>query len=69
MSEHVAKVIEVIGTSPDTIESAIKAAIDRSGETVRDMRWFQVTELRGHIVQGHIDRYQVMLKIGFALDD
>ena len=69
MAEHVAKVVEVVGTSGESIEKAIEAAIGRTAETVRNLRWFEVTELRGHIEGGQVERYQVMLKIGFALDD
>jgi flavin-binding protein dodecin len=69
MSEHVAKIVEVVGTSDESIEKAIETAIARTAKTVRNMRWFQVTETRGHIADGKVERYQVMLKIGFALDD
>ncbi|HEY0446374.1 MAG TPA: dodecin [Allosphingosinicella sp.] len=69
MSEHVAKVVEVVGTSDESIEKAISTAIARTAETVRNLRWFEVTELRGHIAGNRVDRYQVMLKIGFALDE
>lgn len=66
---HVAKVIEVVGTSDTTLEDAISGAIERAAESVDHMRWFQVTELRGHIKDQKVDRYQVMLKIGFALNE
>jgi flavin-binding protein dodecin len=69
MSEHVAKVVEVVGTSDESIEKAISTAIARTAETVRNLRWFEVTELRGHIAGNRVDRYQAMLKIGFALDE
>ena len=69
MSEHVAKIVEVVGTSDQSIEKAIETAIARTAKTVRNMRWFQVTETRGHIADGKVERYQVMLKIGFALDE
>ncbi|TVV76824.1 dodecin [Sphingomonas solaris] len=69
MSEHVAKVIEVVGTSDESIEKAIETAVERTAESVRNLRWFQMTELRGHIADGKVERYQVMLKIGFALDE
>ena len=69
MSDHVAKVVEVVGTSDESIEKAIETAIARTAKTVRNMRWFQVTETRGHIADGKVERYQVMLKIGFALDE
>lgn len=66
---HVAKIIEVVGTSQTGLEDAISGAISRAGESVEHMRWFQVTELRGHIKDQKVDRYQVMLKIGFALKE
>lgn len=66
---HVAKVIEVIGTSETGIEDAIESAIARTAETVDNLQWFEVIELRGHLNDQKIDRYQVMLKIGFGLSD
>ena len=66
---HVAKVIEIIGTSETSLEDAIKGAIARTAETVENLQWFEVTEVRGHIADQKIDRYQVMLKIGFGLND
>jgi len=65
----VAKVIEVIGTSPTGIEDAVSAALTRASKTVENMQWFQVTEIRGAIEGGKVDRYQVMMKIGFGLYD
>ncbi|MDT0576366.1 dodecin family protein [Croceicoccus sp. F390] len=66
---HVAKVIEVVGTSEKSVEDAIDAAVARSAETVENLQWFQVTEVRGAISDQKVDRYQVMLKIGFGLND
>ncbi len=66
---HVAKVIEVVGTSSESIEDAIQGAITRASKTLDNLQWFQVTELRGAIVDQKFDRYQVMMKIGFGLDD
>ena len=66
---HVAKVIEIVGTSETSIEDAIKGAIDRSAKTLDNLQWFQVTEVRGHIADQKVDRYQVMLKVGFGLTD
>ena len=65
----VAKVIEVVGTSGSSIEDAINGALGRTAKTVENLQWFEVTELRGHIVDHKVDRYQVMLKIGFGLND
>jgi flavin-binding protein dodecin len=65
----VAKVIEVIGTSETGIEDAIRGAISRTSKTVHNLQWFQVTEIRGALDGEKIDRFQVMLKIGFGLTD
>ncbi|MEJ5979668.1 dodecin [Novosphingobium sp. PS1R-30] len=65
----VAKVIEVVGTSKESIEDAISGAIERAGKTVNNLQWFHVTEIRGALDDGKIDRYQVILKIGFGLND
>jgi flavin-binding protein dodecin len=67
MSEHAYKLIEVVGTSHDSIEDAISGAIEKAAKTVRDIRWFEVLETRGHVVDGKVDHYQVTLKIGFTL--
>ena len=69
MPNHVAKVIEVVGTSDNGLEDAITGAVERTAEMVQHMRWFEVTEIRGHLKGGKVDRYQVMLKIGFALSE
>ena len=66
---QVAKIIEVVGTSPESIEDAIQGAITRAAKTLNNLQWFQVTEGRGAISDQKLDRYQVMLKIGFGLDD
>lgn len=69
MSEHVAKIVELVGTSEESIEAAIEGAISRAGETVRHMRWFEVKEVRGQIKDQKVERYQVLLKLAFALDE
>jgi flavin-binding protein dodecin len=69
MSEHVYKLIELVGSSPVSIEDAIQNAVNRAAKTVRNIRWFQVLETRGHIDNGQVAHYQVTLKIGFTLDD
>jgi flavin-binding protein dodecin len=69
MSEHIYKKIELVGSSPDGIEAAVKNAIVRAGKTVRQMRWFEVTETRGHIDdKGQVAHWQVTVKVGFTLD-
>lgn len=66
---HVAKIIEIIGTSETGVEDAIQTAIARAAKSVNNLQWFQVTEVRGAIKDQQIERYQVMLKVGFALEE
>jgi dodecin len=68
MSEHVYKTLELTGSSKKGIEQAAENAISRAAKTVRNMRWFQVTETRGYIEKGKVAYWQVTLKIGFTLD-
>lgn len=68
MSDHVYKVVELVGSSKDSIEAAIEQALSRAGETVRNVRWFQVAETRGVVEDGRVAYYQVTLKLGFTLD-
>ncbi len=68
MSDHVYKKIELIGSSPTSIEEAVANAISRAGKTIRNMRWFEVTETRGHIEDGKIGHWQVTVSVGFTLD-
>jgi hypothetical protein len=69
MSNHVYKVIELTGTSPVSVEEAVSGAIARASKTVRNMRWFQVIETRGSIDGGKVGEWQVLIKVGFTLDD
>ncbi|TWT74334.1 dodecin [Allorhodopirellula solitaria] len=68
MSDHVYKKLELVGSSPDSIEDATANAISRAAKSVRDMRWFEVTETRGHIVDGKVAHWQVTIKVGFTLE-
>jgi hypothetical protein len=69
MSDHVYKVIEVVGSSPTSIEDAIEGAVNRAASTIDDIGWFEVMETRGHVEGGKLAHYQVTLKIGFTLRD
>ena len=69
MSEHVYKIIELTGSSTSSQEDAVRSAIERAGRTMRNMRWFEVTDTRGHIEAGRIAHWQVTVKIGFTLED
>jgi dodecin len=69
MDEHVYKKIEIVGSSPNGMEEAVRNALSRASKTVRNMRWFEVTETRGYIDDGKIAHWQVTLKIGFTLEE
>jgi flavin-binding protein dodecin len=69
MSDHVYKLIELTGSSKTTVEDAIRNAITRASQSLRGMQWFEVTDTRGHIVDGKIDYWQVTIKVGFTLEE
>lgn len=69
MSDHVYKILELTGSSPRGIDDAIRNAVTRASQTVRQMRWFEVTETRGHIENGEIAHWQVTIRLGFTLDE
>jgi flavin-binding protein dodecin len=69
MTNHTYRVTEVVGTSPEGIDTAIRNALGRAGETLRNLDWFEVTQIRGQIVDGEVAHFQVGLKVGFRLED
>lgn len=69
MSAHVYKKIELVGSSETGTDDAINNAIARAAETIENIDWFEVTETRGHVVDGRVAHWQVTLKIGFRLND
>ena len=69
MSDRTYRVTEIVGTSPDTIESAIRNGIERASKTLRHLDWFEVTGIRGQITDSEVGHYQVTMKIGFRLED
>lgn len=69
MTDHTYKLVELVGSSPNSIDDAIRNAVARAGKTVRNMRWFEVVGTRGHIEDGKVAHFQVTLKVGFTLDD
>lgn len=69
MDNSVYKLIELTGTSATSVEDAVNAALARASKTVRNMRWFEVTETRGAIKDGQVAEWQVTLKVGFRLDE
>lgn len=67
--DHTYRVTEIVGSSTESIDQAIRNAINRASETLRHLDWFEVTETRGHIVDGRVGHFQVTLKVGFRLED
>jgi dodecin len=67
--DHTYKIIEITGSSETSIEDAINSAIARASKTVRELRWFEVAEVRGHLENQKVAHYQVRLKLGFRLDE
>jgi flavin-binding protein dodecin len=69
VSNRTYRVTEVVGTSPDGIDDAIKNAIERASRTLRHLDWFEVTQVRGQVVDSRVEHFQVGLKLGFRLED
>ena len=67
MSDHVYKIVELVGSSPTSIEDAIQTAIARASNTVDNIHWFEVLETRGHVEGGKVLHYQVTIKVGFTV--
>ncbi|MEH6500320.1 MAG: dodecin [Pseudoalteromonas distincta] len=68
MSEHVYKKVELAGSSKVSIEDAIQNAVAECAKTVKNVEWFEVQETRGHIVDGKVAHYQVVIKVGFRIE-
>jgi dodecin len=66
--DHVYKILELVGSSEKNIEGAIENAVSRASKTIRDMKWFEVVQTRGHIDDGKVRHYQVTLRVGFTLE-
>lgn len=69
MADHVYRITEVVGSSPDSVQQAMRNGISRAARTVRNVEWFEATEIRGHVVDGEIEAFQVTMKVGFRLED
>ena len=68
MSDHVYRLSEIVGSSSTSVDEAIRTAIAKAAETVRNIEWFQTEEIRGQVVDGGVAHFQVRLKIGFRVD-
>jgi hypothetical protein len=69
VSDHVYSISEIVGSSTESVDDAIRKAVRRTSATVRNVEWFTTQEIRGHIVDGEVAHFQVTLKVGFRLDD
>lgn len=69
MSDHVYKIVEIVGTSKIGIDDAIRNAIETTAKSIRHISWFEVTKTTGHVVDGKVEHFQVTLKIGFRIED
>ncbi|KMS71178.1 MULTISPECIES: dodecin [Streptomyces] len=69
MSNHTYRVTDIVGTSPEGVDQAIRNGIERASQTLRNLDWFEVTEVRGQLEEGQIAHWQVTMKVGFRLDD
>jgi flavin-binding protein dodecin len=67
--DHTYRITEIVGSSAESVDQAIRNAVRRAAVTLRKLDWFEVTEVRGHIVDGDVAHYQVTLKIGFQLEE
>jgi flavin-binding protein dodecin len=68
VSEHVYRLSEIVGTSPTSIDDAIRTGVRKAAQTVRNIEWFQTGEIRGQVVDGEVAHFQVTLKVGFRVD-
>jgi dodecin len=69
MSDHIYKVVELVGSSPVSSDDAIKNAIERAAKTLHHLNWFEVVETRGHITDGKVAHFQVTIKVGFRIEE
>lgn len=69
MSDHTYRIVEIVGTSPDGVDAAIRNGVKRAGRTLRNVDWFEVTEIRGNLQEGEVADWQVGIKVGFRIED
>jgi flavin-binding protein dodecin len=69
MADHVYRVTEIVGSSPESVQQAIRNGVRRASQTLRNVEWFEVSEIRGQVADGDVAHFQVGLKVGFRLDD
>jgi flavin-binding protein dodecin len=69
VADHTYRVTEIVGTSPESVEQAVRNGVRRASQTLRNLDWFEVSEVRGQIVDGEVAHFQVGMKVGFRLDE
>ncbi len=69
MSQHVYRLSEIVGSSATGVDDAIRSAIRKASETVRNIEWFETSQIRGQVVDGDVKYFQVLLKVGFRVED
>jgi flavin-binding protein dodecin len=69
VAAHIYRIAEIVGTSPNGVDDAIRNAVDRANQTLRNIDWFEMVEVRGHLADGQLADWQVTVKIGFRLED
>jgi dodecin len=69
VANHTYRIIEIVGTSPDGVDAAIRNGLSRAGETVRHLDWFEVTEIRGQLEDNEVAHVQVGMKVGFRIEE
>jgi len=68
MTDYTYRVTEIVGTATDSVQQAVRNGVARANQTVRNLDWFEVTEIRGNILDGQVDHFQVTMKVGFRLE-
>lgn len=69
MSNRTYRVTEIVGTSPEGVDQAVRNGVERAGQTLRHLDWFEVLGVRGQVKDGHVEHFQVTMKVGFRLED
>ena len=69
MADHTYKIAEIVGTSEEGVDQAVRNGVARAATTLRNLDWFEVTNIRGHLGDGEVKHFQVTMKVGFRLDD
>ncbi|HEX6888010.1 MAG TPA: dodecin [Candidatus Nanopelagicales bacterium] len=69
MTSRTYRLTEIVGTSPEGVDQAIRNGVERAAQTIRHIDWFEVTQVRGYVRDGRVDHFQVSMKLGFRLED